>query len=257
MIQPPRSTMRTIFPSFILAGILLLTVLACTTPTHRNIRAYYYPAYQLSEGKVYGYDMTTNGQTVSDYWYFTAFLRDSGVFLAATNYDMNFQISQIVREKITESGSVARDYFLYELDSTSGKVVSVSAKLIAPDLFPFEVKDSLGVFLFNIRYKPLSDTAATLYVIRNRRFLGDGPSFELDGKQYETVRFSTREVIGNEKEGSAEIEATGEEWYAKGLGLVFFKKSYGSKGQLQRTYKLKEIFQMSELEKRAGKSFGQ
>jgi hypothetical protein len=44
------------------------------------------------------------------------------------------------------------------------------------------VSDSAGVFLFKLQFHPPDDPKATIYVIRNRRFLGDAPDFELDGK---------------------------------------------------------------------------
>ena len=52
-----------------------------------------------------------------------------------------------------------------------------------------------------------------------------------------------------EKEGSAEIQGEGEEWYAKGLGLVYYRKAY-DKGRLVLEYRLKDVFPMAELERR-------
>jgi hypothetical protein len=221
----------------------------------RNIRDYYFPALDLQNGKVYAYDMTVNGDTVADYWYYRSFVRDSGLFLSATNYSRHFQIDQMVRERIADDGSVARSYLMFEQDSATSKVIQVPAQLTSNVLFPFRVKDSLGVFLFSVEYHPLDNPSSKIYLIRNRRFLGDGPDFTFNGKIYPCVRMGVREAIGNESEGASEIEGTGEEWYAKGIGLVYYKKSYGIKGQLQREYRLKEIFSMEELEKRAGKAF--
>lgn len=234
-----------------LLRLFLLLLLAACQNGKRDIRDYYYPTTELTEGLVYAYDLTSNDTTVADYWYLRAFPRDSGLFLASTNYDEHFQIGQIVREKLTNSGALARDYLVYEPDTSRGQVIPVNATLEAPALFPFQVSDSLGVFLFSLNYHPLSDPTAKQYLIRNRRFLGDGPDFEFQGKKYPTVRFGVREAIGNEKDGSAEIEGRGEEWYARGLGLVYFQKVYGPKGEFRRTYRLKERFPMEELERRA------
>lgn len=218
----------------------------------RNIKDYYYPVLDLQKGSVYVYELNVNGEKTTDYWYLMGFARDSGLYLASTNYDNQFQINQIAREKMTENGAVARSYYVYEQDSATQKAIQTEAVLKSPDIFPFSVKDSLGVFLFSLQYSPISEVQSKIYLIRNRRYLGDGPDFEFNGKKYATICMGIREAIGNEGEGSTEIEGVGEEWYAKGIGLVYFKKVYGDKGALRREYRLKEIISMDELIKRAG-----
>jgi hypothetical protein len=241
----------------IFGGLLLLGWTACKKDDYRDIKAYYYPALDLQSGQVYGYEMTMNGQTVKDYWYFRAFARDSGLFLSATNYDDRFHINQISTERIEASGALARSYYVYEQDSATQKALQTTATITAPAVFPFKVKDSLGVFLFSLHYRPIGQPAAKLYLIRNRYYLGDAPDFELEGQKYPCIRMGIREAIGNENEGASEIEGKGEEWYAKGIGLVYARKAYGEKGALVREYRLKERFGMAELERRAGPAFGQ
>ena len=226
---------------------------ACQGDGQRDIRAYYFPAEDLHSGQVYQYALTQNGQTANEYWYYRSTLRDSGLFLTATNYDRNYQIAQITTEKLFANGAVSRDYFVYDPDTASGKVTQVRATVESANVFPFRVTDSLGVFLFRLHYAPANDTAAKIYVIRNRRFLGDGPDFEWQGKTYPCIRFGLREVVGNEKEGASEVEGTGEEWYARGLGLVYSRKSFGD---YRLESRLTDQFPMTELERRAGKHFG-
>jgi hypothetical protein len=60
-----------------------------------------------------------------------------------------------------------------------------------------------------------------------------------------------REAIGNDKEGASEVAGRGEEWYAKGLGLVYSKRIYGS-GGLSLETRLRDTFSLEELKKRAG-----
>ncbi len=243
--------MQKITTVLLLFAMLAAFALACKGDGYRNIREYYFPALDLQQGLVYGYDLTVNGQTTQDYWYYRAFVRDSGLFLAATNYDNLFQINQISREILDDSGARARNYAVYEQDSATQKAIAAPVTLEAADLFPFRVKDSLGIFLFHLHYSLPSQPAAKFYLIRNRFFLGDGPDFELAGKKYPCIRMGIREAIGNESEGNTEIDGRGEEWYAKGLGLVYYKKQYGKRGELQREYRLKERFSMEELERRS------
>lgn len=233
-------------------AVFAVFFLACSGKSDkRDLHEYYFPVENLREGLVYEYDLAQGDSSAPEYWYFKSFRRDSGMFLSGTYYDRFFQIGQIVREKIVPSGVLAREYLLYEPDMTTGELRETTAKIEAPNVFPFAVKDSSGVFLFSLKFHPAADSTATLYVIRNRRFLGDAPDFEFQGKTYPCVRFGLREVIGNEKEGAAEVEGRGEEWYAKGLGKVYYRKSYGSSDQAAFEYKLKDIFPMSELEQRA------
>ncbi len=240
---------RLLWGSALLISILLIT---CQNNGKRDIRAYYFPAEDLYKGQVYQYAVTQNGTPANEYWYYRSVLRDSGLFLTATNYDRNYQISQITTEKLFDSGAVSRDYFVYEPDTLHGTVVQVRATVESANVFPFHVTDSLGIFLFRLHYAPANDTATKIYLIRNRRFLGDGPAFELQGKSYSCVRFGVREVVGNEKEGASEVEGTGEEWYARGLGLVYSRKSFGDYHLESR---LVDRFLMTELERRAGKHF--
>jgi hypothetical protein len=243
---------------FIALVAFTLVLLAACSPNDgkRPIRDFYFPVENLNGGRVYEYETTQNGNKTPEYWYYRTFPRDSGFFMAATNYDHQFQIVQIRREKIVETGVQARDYFLYEPDTASGKLKQIQARIESADLFPFRVTDSLGVFLFRLKYHPVGDSASTNYVIRNRRYLGDGPAFHFQDKDYPCIRFGIREVVGNEKEGAWEAEGLGEEWYAKGLGLVYFRKNY-NKGQLIIESRLKDQFSMKELEKRAGVFFNQ
>jgi hypothetical protein len=237
-------------------GLLTATFNGCQSgPSTTSIKNYYYPIPELLAGKVYVYEMKINETALPDYWYFKTMVRDSGTYLSSTNYDDQFHINQMVLENTVENGTKAKEFLVFEQDSSNGKAIQTRATLLGPDIFPFEVTDSLGVFLFHVAYHPASDPTSTLYLIRNRRYLGEGPVFSLDGRNYPTVRFRVKEAIGNEKEGSAEIEGTGEEWYAKDLGLVYYRKTYGQHGELVREYQLKERINMADLEKRAAGNF--
>lgn len=231
-------------------------LLAACSDDRRDIRDYYFPAKDLTSGRVYAYASEEGDTTDRRYWYYRTFVRDSGIFVTGTQYDRFFEINQIVREKIVESGSVARSVYLYEPDTATGKSIPIEAVIGSPDLFPFQVRDSLGVFLYSLHYRPLADTSATVYLIRNRRYLGDGPAFEFEGKKYPTVRFGLHEAVGHSQDGAAEIEGSGEEWYAKGLGLVYFRKAFGQEGQIRFAFRLQETFPMQELERRGEAAHG-
>jgi len=236
-----------------------LFVLACGSGSKRNISQYYFPVKDLRGGKVYEYMVAQNDSVVPEYWYYRTFVRDSGLFLVGTYYDSRFQIGQMVREKITKSGALAKECHLYEADPSaeaSGGQIHTQTLIEAANKFPFEVTDSLGVFLYKLQFHPPEDPEATISVTRNRRFLGDGPDFEWDGVKYPCIRFRLQEAIGNEKEGATEVEAWGEEWYAKGLGLVYYRKTYTS-GHFTIEARLTDIFSMEVLEEKALSVYGE
>lgn len=227
---------------------LLALLSACSGGDKRDIREYYFPLSALRSGVVYEYDLVGIDSSAPEYWYYRSFLRDSGQFLVGTFYDSRFEIGQIVREKIVRNGAQAREYHLYQPD-TSGQQTPIPTRIESPDVFPFEVKDSNSVYLFSLNFHPPEDPDATIYVIRNRQFMGDARPFEFQGESYPCVRFRVREAIGNKKDGAAEVEGIGEEWYARGLGLVYFSKSYGS--DFRFAYRLVDTIGMPELERRA------
>ncbi len=230
---------------------------ACKEAPKRDIREYYFPVGQLRAGRVYEYLNTgVSDAPVSEYWYYRSFQRDSGFFLAATFYDQNFQIGQIAREKIVATGALAREYFLYEPDTITQQQAPVPVNIESPNVFPFKVSDSTGVFLFKLQYHPIWEPDATVTLVRNRRFLGDGPPFKFNGKQYASIRFDVREKISNDQDTNSDVEAYGEEWYAKGIGLVYSRKIYGA-GDLTIENRLTAIFPMAELERRAKAVYGE
>lgn len=239
-----------------LGVVCLLLAAGCSGDGRRDIRDYYFPVEDLRGGKVYEYDLVQGDSSAPEYWFYRSFERDSGLFLAGTFYDNHFQIGQIIREKIAKEGVLAREYSLYDADFETGKQIQTNAVIDSPYVYPFRVKDSVGVYIFSMKYHPVTDPDATIYLTRHRLFLGDAPVFEYDGMTYPCIRFGLLESIGTKKGGDDLLKGRGEEWYAKGLGLVYYRKSFGSKGQIKFEYRLRDIFPMSGLEKKAEAYFG-
>lgn len=244
----------------LLVFMFALSLFACGKKDKRDISDYYFPVKNLRGGKVYEYAVSQNDSVVPEYWYYRAFVRDSGLFLVGTHYDHQFQIGQIVREKIIKSGALAKECNFYEADprpDAEGGQIRTQTRIEAPNKFPFLVTDSLGVFLFKLQFNAPDEPEIVVSVSRKRRYLGNAPDFEFDGKKYACIRFGLRETIGNELEGHRdEVVSTGEEWYAKGLGLVYYRKTYGD-GLFQIESRLTDIFSMKELERKATEYYGE
>ncbi|HRI58525.1 MAG TPA: hypothetical protein PK228_02345, partial [Saprospiraceae bacterium] len=243
---------------WVISGLLyLFFASACAGDGKRDIRDYYFPVEELRSGKVYEYDLAEGDSSSPEYWFYRAFQRDSGLYLAGTYYDNHFQIGQIIREKIESGSVVAREYSLYDADVETGKQIQTNAVIESPDVYPFRVKDSVGVLIFSLKYQPATDPSTTIYLTRHRIFLGDAPAFEFKGLTYPCIRFGLLESIGTTKGGDDLLKGRGEEWYAKGLGLVYYRKIFGKNSQVRFEYRLKDVFPMSGLEKKAAAYFGE
>ena len=244
--------MRVFFAFFLITCALYA---ACTGGGKRDIEAYYFPVKELRKGQVYEYAVSNKDSIALEYWYYRGFVRDSGLFLAGTFYDNHYQIGQIIREKITKTGALAKECHLYEPapDSEEGQT-QIRTVIESPNLFPFSVRDSSGKFEFKLHFTPPDDPETVIYLNRERRFVGDAPDFEFNGENYPCIRFALHESISSQKNGRPDLESFGEERYAKGLGLVYYSKSYGQ-NSFKVEARLTDIITMGELEQRAESTF--
>ena len=233
--------------------LLFLALAACSDGDTRQLRNYYFPTEQLRGGMVYEYLSEQGDSVVTEYWFYRSFVRDTGLFLAGTYYDEQFHIGQIVREKISDNGVTAREYFLYDTDPATGKQSQIRTVIESAQVFPFAVKDSAST-LFSLIYRPPDDPSARVRIVRQRQFLGNAPDFDFRGEKIPCIRFSLRETIGDDSDRDPPLEGRGEEHYALGLGRVYYRKTYGSTGAIKFEYRLHDVFPMAELEKRAGVS---
>ena len=58
---------------------------------------------------------------------------------------------------------------------------------------------------------------------RNRRYLGK-ETYELNGKSYDCAKFQLRELLTTDRVGMTKTQWSGMELYAKGLGLIYYRK---------------------------------
>ena len=229
---------------------ILFSILGCDFfDGRRDIKAFYFPMEKLAgKGLVYQFTPANADTTESEYWIIRAEQRDGKQLLITQLLNPDFTLAQTMTEAIFETGTLARSLVLFEPDSASGKPRAIVVFIEEASLFPFKVGDSTGVFLFKISYRPPSDSLSSIYLIRNRRFHGNAPDFLFKGEKIPCIAFKLKEVIGKEQEGSAEIEGSGEEIYGKGIGLVAYRKNFGS--GLKMDFRLTDIFEMQEFGKR-------
>ncbi|MDX1942864.1 MAG: hypothetical protein SFU99_20035 [Saprospiraceae bacterium] len=235
--------MRFFFGIIICIGFVTMLT-NCHGDGVKNIRDYYFPLKQLQDGLVYEYHSVNNDSLAPNYWYFRSIILDSAAYFTGTNYAPDLTPLQFSREELVKNGMLLQDLQLYETDST-GQQQRIEAEIIAGSVFPFEVRDSGGVFLYKVSWQPPSMGGATMTLIKNRRYAGD-TTFVFQNKRYDVVIFEVRELLSHEQEGFFEREFSTVEWYAKGLGLVYYKKNIADNLILE--YRLAERFPMAKLE---------
>jgi len=250
MISIIFALMRKQIQIIFLLGIVAFSLIQCRFDGNTNIKTYYFPLHDLYDGLTYEYRGVHNEQLPPYYWYYRTMEQEEATYLTGMYYDYNFIPQQFIREERVSNGMLMDELFIYQTDSTD-KQVQIPVDVTAGNTFPFEVKDSLGIFLYNISWFSPIDSA-TNTIVRNRRYQGK-TTFEFKGKKYDAIEFSVRELIENEQEGVLKVELEGREIYAQGLGLVYVrKKAIGS--PFEQTYQLYDRYPMKQLEEKFGRS---
>lgn len=216
----------------------------------KNVRAYYFPLKSLEEGLVYEYESVSNDSLQPVYWYYRSLYKKEGVYLTGTYYGnypgLGLVPMQFVREEMISNGMLLADLYLYETDS-SGKQQQVPVEKIVDTAFPFEVSEDSGIFLYKIKWTPLSDTLSSITLIKNRRYLRD-TSINFKGKNHPAILVEVKELLehNHQEDGHFEQQFNGIEVYAKNIGLFYYKKNISKGFTLE--YQLKERYPMEQLE---------
>ncbi|MBK8489940.1 MAG: hypothetical protein IPL49_03295 [Saprospirales bacterium] len=234
---------RSILPFFPLAVLFLVLSCGCR---ESSLEAYYYPLDELREGLVYEYRSAGDTLDPPFYWYYRTLEQDGATFLTGMYYDQNFTPYQFTREEKVANGMLLVDYYLYENDST-GKQVQIPVEIEGGNLFSFEAPDPNTVLFYKIRFSTPSDPTTVNSLVRNRQFRSD-TTYTYGGKTYDAAVFYVRELIDIEDEGHVEHEFDGLEIYAKGLGMVYFRKNVTE--SFITEYKLADRYTMEAFEKK-------
>lgn len=223
--------------------VMVLNIIGCQSDT-KNIRSYYFPLKELQEGLVYEYRSVNNDTLLPNYWYYRSFPTDSAVYLTSTYYDpATLAPTQLMREEMVSNGMLVNDLYLFEMDSV-GQYKQIQAEIIAGSIFPFEVRDSGGIFLYKTTWQSPTQQA-TYTLTKNRRYAGD-TTFTYQNQTFDAVIFDVKELIEQEQEGTFEKQYSSVEWYARGLGLVYYRKTITPTLVLE--YRLAERYPMEQLE---------
>ena len=230
----------------LLLGTLFLFFFSCQNPDKRNIKNYYYPLDNWTQGVVYEYHSVNDDSPPIEFWFFEKIKTDTATYLTGKYFDHNFTVKQYFKAEVVSNGVLMDEYSLIEYDSL-GNASKRPAEILAANSFPFEVKDSTSLFLFKLRWQNPTVKDAYLELVRNRRFQGDTIYF-FKNKPYDCVAFKIKELMDDYNDGHLEKQYDGKEIYAKGLGLVYYGKEIEENFVLE--YELVDTFSRAIFEQK-------
>ncbi len=231
---------------FLLSGSLVLLYSCQPQSPKKNIRDYYYPVANFMDGKVYEYQ-AVNDSLAPFYWYFRTTISREDTILTSEYFDHDFIIQQLTNEEIVKNGVILNDFYLYETDSLTGKQLQNPVLVEVDNVYPFEVTDSTGLFLYKVFWKDYNNPNQKYRLIKNRHYIGTA-THSYKGKTVDCVRFFNKELLEIEEVGFQELKYNSVELYAKNIGLVYFRKEI--ENNVVQEYELVDIYDMADLEKK-------
>ncbi|MEL7422591.1 MAG: hypothetical protein AAFN81_06350 [Bacteroidota bacterium] len=238
----------------ILSAILLLSILSSCNDDQRDLRDYYFPLRELTDGLVYEFRDLNFDSLSADYWYYRTIPTDSAFYFTKAYYQSDFEQKQLYREVMVNNGILLKDLFLFENDS-NGQQLQTQAEILSPNVFPFKVTGSEDYYIYQVRFQLSSQPHGSTSVLINRRFLGD-TTYQFKGQTYDAIQF---DILGSVDQrdsirGDIEPQFSGREIYAEGLGLVYYERSYGPEAPSFQ-HQLVDRYPMQELTEQARHSW--
>lgn len=236
--------------------LMVLFIVSCNSDesSKTNISNFYFPVKALKEGMVYEYQAVgDDARHPPEYWYHKSIETDSAFYFTGTYYDEQFVVRQFFRAEVVSNGILLQDQFITGTEDSTGIQSQLHAEINYANAFPFEVKDSTGVFLMQLKWVMQEEPLVTTTLTRNRRYMGK-TTYKYNGAELPCVKFMLVEEVDNEAVGHLTKEYTGVEYYAKGIGLVYYKKQIDENFVLE--YELKAMYPMSKLEEKFNATIG-
>lgn len=228
----------------LLFAVIILFSHCQTTSPQRDISAFYYTAATgIDHGLVYEYRVAGNDTIPPYYWHYQTEKDKDITFLVGQYLDETLTPRQFAKEKITKSGALMQDYFFVGR-TAQGAMLRVPVTVLDANVFPFQIIGTTDAFLFRAQYSETGDSSNITMLTRLRRWVGD-TTIVWKGQQLPCIRFEVTESLDNQQEGHFEQQFSGEEWYAKGIGLVRYSKEITPKIFLQ--YVLHDVYPIEQL----------
>lgn len=197
--------------------------------------AYYLPIGAIPDsGLVYSYRNLTDTAAGPEIWRHSV-IGDG--LIESVNYGPEGEIVQQQFDRVVANGVMIDSLLLFYQD-TDGLRKPIRVRIHSPHRFPFQPGDSTKVWLTHLEWnQPLDSLHIVLQ--RRRRFAGD-TTWEIKGKSIPAIRFMTDDTFETERDGWTSSAWSGEEIYAKGIGLVYYKRKISDQLSLEFSLEKKE-----------------
>ena len=240
---------------FLLAGVVLCSAcfFSCRVDyIARDFMAYYYPVHELQEGKIYEYRPVSNDSLPVDYWYYSSHKVDDELHFTGNYYNNRFEVQQFFREIEKENAMFLADFILYQTDK-QGKQTQISVEILDKNTFPIYFADSTLTSKMGIKWDIPGEEGTSIALKRERKYIAMS-EYNYKGERLECAIFKTLENIEHFviDDGYLEPSFPGVEIYAKGVGLVYYKKQLSKNVNIE--YELYETYSMEEFEKKYKRS---
>ena len=183
---------------------LIALLFSCTNAEKNPLERFYFPLQDLKNGRVYEYMPVDGDTSLSEYWYYRSFETDSSLILAGQFIDHTFEVRQFVLEEHIENGMRLIKSMLVLPDS-SGVLKQVEVNIRHGAVFPFQVTDSLSMFMYQIDWEDPQMPGRIATLTRNLRSFGV-ERCTVFGKDRPCIHIGGRELLAVDEEGVLELE---------------------------------------------------
>jgi len=218
----------------------------------KEFMSFYFPIYELQEGRVYEYRPVNNDTLPVDYWYYSSHIVDKQLHFTGNYYNDRFQVQQFFREIQESDGMKLSDFILYDA-LENGKQKQIKVEILERETFPSNYIDSTKTFKMGVKWNIPSEQGTSISLLRERKYIGRS-QHAFRGEKYECAIFKTLENIEHyvEDDGYLEPSFPGIEIYAKDLGLIYYKKQLSDEVVIE--YELYTTYTMKEFEEKFKRS---
>ncbi len=223
---------------------MTIMVLGSCSKNEKNLKSFYFPFEKLEKGLVYEFK-SLNGMPI-EYWMYFSKKKQGTYQFRSVNITPSGKKIQEVIEKEVSNGMKMVEYNLFQYDST-GRQITTALDILSPASFSFSEPDTSNIYVFKAKIQDPFDTSLTTTIIKNKKF-DRFDTFKFKGKNYPAVIINLKELIEQEKKDDGYLTPPsydGEEWFAEGIGLVYYKKNINDDFKIE--YRLNNIMTLDEF----------
>lgn len=202
--------------------ITLFAILLISCERKINMSSFYFPLAELQEGLVYTYSSVNMKELDDEVWFYKSIATPKDTILAGQAYSMDGRVEQLVVERRVDLGVIQDSLILYHTGPDSLDI-PVSCTVGPGSVFPF-YQNKADTLEYKVAWTDPADSLS--YILRRRKAFSHDTTFLFDGRELPAVSFWTNEAVETFRKdiGTTESAWNGEEIYAQGVGLVYYRK---------------------------------